>query len=105
MSIARKIEVILAAILMAAVLILGARAWIDRGKADRAQENYQAAAGDSRAATAYIEAYKEVAQERRTKDAKVETVLQAEREWSDAPVPADVADLLRNSEGTTRAVP
>lgn len=105
MSIARKLEMILAALLMGAVLLLGFRAWVESRRADTAQENYQAAAGDARAATVYVKAYKEVAEARRKKDAEVETVLGSEREWADAPVPVDVADLLRNPEGTTRAVP
>lgn len=105
MSIVRKLEIILAALLLAAVGILGFRVWVASHRADTAQENYQAAAGDARAATEYIKVYKEVAEQRRTKDAEVENALGEHRDWADEPVPVDVADLLRNAEGTTRAVP
>lgn len=105
MSIVRKLELLLAALLLGAVAFLGVRVWLASNRADTAQDNYHAAAGDASAATEYIKVYRDVTEQRRKKDAQVETVLGGNRVWADEPVPDDVADLLRNAEGTTRAVP
>lgn len=105
MYIARKLELLFGGLLLVCVLALGGKAWIDSKRLDAVQESYQAASGDARAATVYVEAYKEVAEQRRKKDAQVESVLESNRVWADEPVPDDVADLLRHPTGTARAVP
>lgn len=105
MSIVRKLEILLAALLLGAVVFLGFRVWVASHRADVAADQYHAAAGDASAATEYIKVYRDVTEQRRKKDAQVESVLGDNRAWADEPVPDDVADLLRNAEGTTRAVP
>lgn len=105
MSIVREVERGLALLLLAVLLGLGGWSWLQTQRADKAQENYQVANGNAAAATTYVREYKAVEAARRKKDAEVDSVLESHRDWADAPVPDDVAGLLRNSEGTTRAVP
>ena len=101
----RNVQLLFGGLLLAVVLFLGFRAYLADRRATTAQENYQAAAGDAQAATVYVQAHKEVQQQRRVKDEQVEKVLSAHAEWDDQPVPDDVADLLRHPSGSTRAVP
>lgn len=105
MSIFRKIEIALGLALVIAVALLAVEVAVYRYKAAHNQETARVATGDARAATVYVKAYKEVQQQREVKNGEVEAVLEGNRDWSDAPLPDDVADLLRNGAGTTRAVP
>lgn len=105
MSIVRKLEMALGIALLAAVAFLAVEVGVYRMKARTAQENYQVASGDAKAAGVYIDAYKRVEKQRSATDAKVESTLEANGDWADAPVPDDVADLLRHPTGSTSAVP
>lgn len=101
----RVVERWLAGLLLLLVMFFAGRAWFAHQESMRAQAQYQGAAADAGAATAYVAAYKAVQKQREEKDAQVARALDAHEEWADAPVPDDVADLLRNGQGTTRAVP
>lgn len=105
MSIVRDLERILAAGLLVLVILLAGNAWLQNKRTQAAQENYQAAAGDARAATVYVTAHKAVQKQREVKNVEVERALAESPEWAAGPVPDDVAGLLRHPSGTTTAVP
>ncbi|HDS1002004.1 TPA: hypothetical protein QDZ36_002530 [Stenotrophomonas maltophilia] len=105
MSIVRDIERGLAGLLLIVAIGLGAFAWFNAKRVEQAQQQYQHAAADARAGTVYTVERKSIDRQREVKNAEVETALRGHSEWADAPVPDDVADILRHSSGSTRAVP
>lgn len=105
MSIVRDIERGLAGLLLLVAMGLGAFAWFNAQRVEHVQQQYQHAAADARAGTVYTVERKSIDKQREVKNAEVEAVLQARSDWSDGPVPDDVADILRHSSGSTRAVP
>lgn len=105
MSIVRDAQRLLSAALFALVAALVVYGWYQGKRADARQEAVQVATGDARAATVYVTAHKEAIKEKGKKDAETTEVLARHSEWADAPLPDDVAGLLRHPTGTTRAVP
>lgn len=105
MSIVRDIERALAGVLLALVVCLAAYAWWQGQRLETVTQDYRQAAGDARAATVYVTAHKAAQKEKEAKNVEVEARLEEHRDWADAPVPDDVAGLLRHRTGTTRAVP
>lgn len=105
MSIVRDIERGLAGLLLVVAIVLAGFAWFNAKRVEQVQQQYQHAAADVRAGTVYTVERKRIDKQREVKNGEVEAVLQARSDWSDAPVPDDVADILRHPSGTTRAVP
>ena len=90
---------------MLAVLGLSGFAWYQSGTIERAQGQASVATGDARAATTHRDAHQRIATERKTDEAHTEAVLTANPEWSEQPVPSDVADILRDPARSTERVP
>lgn len=101
----RKLEVALAALLMAAVVLLGAVTWFQREQLAEYRTKYSTASGDASAATTYASGIRTIYRDKETRDVDVEAVLEAHPVWRDEPLPDAAADLLRHSSGATRAVP
>lgn len=105
MSIVRDAQRMLSGALFVLVVALAGYGWYQGKRADAQQVAAQVATGDARAATVYVTAHKAAIQSKEKKDAETAAVLARNVEWADAPLPGDVADLLRHPTGTTRAVP
>lgn len=105
MSIIRKVEVALAAVLLGLVVFLAIRVAYFKHEAATAQETAHVAVGDAKAATVYADKIQRVTAEKEVKNAAVQTVIDGNRAWADEPLPTGTAELLRNPAGTSRDVP
>lgn len=101
MSIARKAELILGAILLSIILSLCGRYAYMNWKSESLEAKNDVLASDAAADTVYVREYKTVITERETKDAQVDEALGRNRDWSEQPLPDDVADLLRYPAAAT----
>lgn len=95
----------LIATLLVLVLALGAALWLALGVVRDSKEKTNVAVADTSAAEAYVNDYKKVTHEAAVRKQRTEEVLAANREWADEPVPAAVADLLRDRGDASGEVP
>lgn len=105
MSILRKLELFIGAILLVTVVVLVAQVWIARKSAAIEKEQVHVTTADLGAATVHAQAMQISYQQRDIKNGKVNAAIEANRDWAATELPDDVANQLRHSSGTTRAVP
>lgn len=91
----RNVEFFLGAVVIAAVLTLSGYAYYQHRASDRLQEDNQLLSGDAKAAATYAREYKKVVAAETKANEQLDEALEANPEWSEQPVPDDVADLLR----------
>lgn len=97
MSIGRKIELALAAIIVATILALWGWGKYNSERRESVQEDYQVASGDASAYKVMAAGTKRVAEQEQRKHEELEVALEANPEWADEPVPSDVARVLCHS--------
>lgn len=104
-SLARKIELTIGVLLLVTVAVLSVQVWIARNRADVVKEDLHIAQADIGANAVYQQDMEINRQLRTAQEARVNVTIERNREWAAVELPSDVADQLRNSEGTARAVP
>lgn len=105
MSFTRKLEVLFAALLILACVVLGASNYYLQTRKASTERSYHQASGNAYAADAEAQELRIIYTEKEKAYEELGKALERNPEWSTEPVPADVADLLRHDSGATRAVP
>lgn len=105
MSILRKLELFIGLVLLVTVVVLSAQVWIARKSAAIEKEQVHVTTADLGAAEVHAQEMKIYYKQREIKNAQVNATIEANRDWAATELPSDVADQLRHSSGSTRAVP
>lgn len=74
-------------------------------KVEKVERAYLQQSGNASAYEEHSRGIRAVTQERIHAQDEATTVLEAHPEWSSAPLPDDVGNLLRHDSGTSRAIP
>lgn len=104
-SLARKVELFIGGLLLITVVVLAVQVWMARHKADVVKEELHVASADLGAADVHTKEMRIYYRDREIKNVQVTKAIEANPDWASVELPDDVADQLRNSSGTERAVP
>lgn len=90
-----RLELTIAGVLLAIICGLSWFSFWQHSRKESAQTQYVGAAASSESHQAYAQGARELVIKVKKEEQHVEAVLEANRTWSEQPVPDDVADLLR----------
>lgn len=104
-SLARKIELAIGALLLVTVVALAAQVWIARTRVGVTKEELHVASADLGAVDVHTGEMKIYYRDREIKNVQVTKAIEANPDWASVELPDDVADQLRHSSGASRAIP
>lgn len=90
-----RLELTITGVLLAIICGLSWFSFWQHSHKEASQTQYIGAAASSESHQAYAQGARALAIKVKKEEQHVEAVLEANRTWSEQPVPADVADLLR----------
>ena len=92
----RQVNLVLGGLLLLAVVGLGLRYAYVSWRAESLETKNDVLTSDATADKTYVREYKTVIAEQEKTNAEVDRVLEEHRDWSEQPLPDDVADILRD---------
>lgn len=104
-SLARKVELFIGGLLLITVVVLAVQVWVVRHRADVVKEEVHAVTADLGAAQVHAVEVQRIYIDKKVKDENVRQAIESNPDWAATELPTDVADQLRHSSGTERAVP
>ena len=100
-----KVELAVAAVLLAAIAALSTYSWYLHTTKAKAKGEVSLQSARAEAGAVYSAGAKALIHDKEQSDAQIREVIRSNPVWADEPLPDDAAALLRHPSGSARAVP